>query len=68
MTQIPEKIEKVLKTGIMWKFNPTCLALFIEGDTFEFKEIEISRLFSIGQDYQRDYLAKMWTKPKVQSV
>ena len=32
----------------------------------KFKVIEISRLFSIGQDYQRDYLAKMWTKPKTQ--
>ena len=42
------KIEKILKTGIMWKFNPTCLALFIEGDTFEFDR---NKLLSYLQDY-----------------
>lgn len=31
-----DEIEKTIKTGFMWKFNPTCLKLFIDSNTFEY--------------------------------
>jgi len=31
-----EEIEAILKMGIMWKFNPTCLKLFVSNSSFEY--------------------------------
>ena len=33
-----DDIEKYICTGIMWKFNPLCLELFIQDGSFEYKK------------------------------
>ena len=35
-TQFLEDFEKVIKTGDMWKFNPTCIELFVEKNKFQY--------------------------------
>jgi hypothetical protein len=33
-----KEIEDLLKTGVMWKFNPSCLKLFISNNSFEYNK------------------------------
>lgn len=35
-TQFLEDFENVIKKGAMWKFNPTCIELFVENNKFEY--------------------------------
>jgi len=33
-----EEIENIVKTGMMWKFNPTCLKLFVNDSLFVYNK------------------------------
>ena len=35
-THFLEDFEKVIKTGDMWKFNPSCIELFVEKNKFQY--------------------------------
>ena len=33
-----EDVENILKKGMMWKFNPSCLQLFVSNSSFEYNK------------------------------
>ena len=35
-TKFLDKLESVIMTGVMWRFNPTCIVLFVRDNVFEY--------------------------------
>jgi len=45
-----EEVSKVLQTGIMWKFNPTCLELFVKDAEFNYNKKNLSNYLKENGD------------------